>query len=505
VDEAARSVAGELALDAVGRAASVVRWPPAVGPGDLVAGLVAEEGSTIVVVPEGRLGALAARLRADGVTVVPWLTEGRPRDRARAWDRTRRGTCVVLGGRSAVFAPVPDLAAVVVVDDGSEALKEERSPTWHARDLAAERTRRLGARLTIVSPVPPLEAPGPVLAPARTAERAGWPITEVIDRGREAPGLGLFSERAVAALRAAVSASAGGGVRAVCVLNRKGRARLLACGACGELVRCERCEAAVAEVDAGPLTPTAGEAPVRLLACRRCGETRPRVCSPCGSTKLKVLRAGVTRVREEVAALLPGVGVAMVEAATGDLPGEPVLIGTEAVLHRVVPHPAGSTGVVVFLDFDAELLAPRFRAGEQALWLIVRAARLVGPRAAGGRVLVQTRLPRHEVVEAAVRADPGLLADAERPRRKLLGLPPFAALARLTGDPPALAAAAGALRSTGGGIGVSGGAGAAGSRSADTVLVRAPSAGALADALAAALAAGRPAGRLRAEVDPLRV
>ncbi|HLJ07253.1 MAG TPA: hypothetical protein VKX24_01850, partial [Acidimicrobiia bacterium] len=176
------------------------------------------------------------------------------------------------------------------------------------------------------------------------------------------------------------------------------------------------------------------------------------------------------------------------------------LIGTEAVLHRVAPHPAGTTAVVVFLDFDAELLAPRFRAGEQALWLLVRAARLVGPRAAGGRVLVQTRLPRHEVIEAAVRADPGVLADAERPRRKLLDLPPYAALARLTGDPPALAAAAGALRAAGGGDGLSVSAGAGGD-----VLVRAASAEALAGALAGALAAGRPAGRLRAEVDPLRV
>jgi primosomal protein N' (replication factor Y) len=153
--------------------------------------------------------------------------------------------------------------------------------------------------------------------------------------------------------------------------------------------------------------------------------------------------------------------------------------------------------VVVFLDFDAELLAPRFRAGEQALWLLVRAARLVGPRAAGGRLLVQTRLPRHEVIEAAVRADPGLLAETERPRRKLLDLPPYAALARLTGDRSALTIAREALRSAGE-IGVSGGTG-------DTVLVRAPSAESLSAALAAALAAGRPAGRIRAEVDPLRV
>ena len=434
----------ELAADAASRPVAVIRWPPAADSRDFLAGLLAPEGSTIVVVPEGRLGALAARLRLTGTTVVPWLVEGRPRDRARAWDRARRGGCAVLGGRSAVLAPVPDLAAIVIVDDGSEALKEERSPTWHARDLAAERARRLGARLTIVSPVPPLEAPGPLLLPSRTAEREGWPITEVIDRRREPPGLGLFSSRAVAALRSAAHSGSG----AVCVLNRKGRARLLACGACGELVRCERCEAAVAEADSA----VDG---VSLLACARCGATRPRVCARCDSTKLKILRSGVTKVREDLAALLPGVGVAMVEAATDELPKDPVLIGTEAVLHRVDPHPAGSTAVVVFLDLDAELLAPRFRAGEQALWLLVRAARLVGPRPAGGRVLVQTRLPRHEVIEAAVRADPGLLADAERPRRQLLELPPFAALARLTGDPRALAAAAATLRSADAGIGVS--------------------------------------------------
>jgi primosomal protein N' (replication factor Y) len=491
---------------------AVVRWPPAADPGDLVAGLVAPAGTTVVVVPDGRLAGLAAAVRSAGAVVVPWLTEGRPRDRARAWDRCRRGGCVVLGGRSAVLAPVPDLAALVVVDDGSEALKEERSPTWHARDLAAERARRLGARLTVVSPAPPLEAPGPVLTVSRTVERAGWPITEVVDRRREPPGLGLFSPRAVAALRAAVgddrrpSATGGvaeerrsSGVRAVCVLNRKGRARLLACAACGELARCERCGAAVAEVDGEP-ADRPGEEPVRLLTCGTCAANRPRVCVRCGSMKLKVLRAGVTRVRDELAALLPGVGVAMVDAGTADLPNDPVLIGTEAVLHRVAPHPAGSTAVVVFLDLDAELLAPRYRAGEQALWLLVRAARLVGPRAGGGRILVQTRLPRHEVIEAAVRADPGVLSELERPRRKLLELPPYAALARLSGDAPALAAATAALRAGGCGERLSASAGAGGD-----VLVRAPSADALAAALAGAMAAGRPAGRLRAEVDPLRV
>ena len=267
----ARDGAAELADDAGRRPVAVVRWPPAADPAELIAGLIARTGSTIVIVPDGRLGSLAARLRQTGAATVPWLTEGRPRDRARAWDRGRRGGCVVLGGRSAVLAPVPDLGAIVILDDGAEALKEERSPTWHARDLAAERARRAGARLTLVSPAPPLEAPGPLLTPARTAERAGWPITEVIDRTKEPPGLGLFSPRAVAALR--------GGQRAICVLNRRGRARLLACAACAELARCERCEAAVAEADRDP----AGDG-VSMLACARCGSARPG-CAPAAAAR----------------------------------------------------------------------------------------------------------------------------------------------------------------------------------------------------------------------------
>ena len=90
---------------------------------------------------------------------------------------------------------------------------------------------------------------------------------EVVDRRKEAPGLGLYSERLVRVLRE--------GGRVVCVLNRKGRARLLACAACGELARCERCEAAVAEGDGGTDA-------VPVLACRACGATRPRVCARCG-------------------------------------------------------------------------------------------------------------------------------------------------------------------------------------------------------------------------------
>jgi primosomal protein N' (replication factor Y) len=203
-----------------------------------------------------------------------------------------------------------------------------------------------------------------------------------------------------------------------------------------------------------------------------------------------VLRAGVTRVAEDLQALVPRAGVGTVDRDTDELPADPVLLGTEAVLHRV-----RRAGLVAFLDFDAELLAPRFRAGEQALWLLARAARLLGPRSEGGRLLVQTRLPGHEVLQAAVRADPGLLLAAESSRRAALALPPHSALARLTGEVPALGSAAKLFRAAGLGV----------SLLESSLLVRAPAAGALADALASVLPNARAAGRLRTEVDPLRV
>ncbi len=161
-------------------------------------------------------------------------------------------------------------------------------------------------------------------------------------------------------------------------------------------------------------------------------------------------------------------------------------VGTEAVLHRL---PRADT--VAFLDVDAELLAPRYRAAEQAMALLVRGARLAGPRADGGRVLVQTFLPRHEVVQAALLADPGRLVDGELARRRLLELPPFVALATVSGA--GSGTVADALRSAAG-IQVGGGDG--------EFVVKAPTWDALGRAL---IDAPRPkGGRVRVVVDPPR-
>jgi primosomal protein N' (replication factor Y) len=364
--------------------------------------------------------------------------------------------------------PMPRLAAVVVIDEHDEALQEERTPTWHAREVVLERARRSAVPAVLVSPVPSLEAlrAGRLLRPNRAVERAGWPLVDVLDRRRDDPVRGgLFAEGLVERIR--------GEGRVVCVLNRKGRARLLACGTCGELVCSEDGSTPMIQDDVGLRTPDGSE-------------TRPAVCASCGATNLRNLRAGVTRAREELAALV-GEVVEEVGAEEPEPPTARVVIGTEAVLHRVE-----RASRVVFLDFDQELLAPRQRASEQALILATRAARLVGPREGGGRLVIQTRQPEHEVLRALLTADPSVVAVAERDRRRDRGWPPYGAQALLSG-----AGAADFVSALGRPAGVAI-LGPTGGR----WLLRSAEHGPLLDALATT---PRPAARLRIEIDPTRV
>jgi primosomal protein N' (replication factor Y) len=472
-------------LDAVVDAAvGLVAWPPAADRRDLVRSLLAPAGSTIVVVPEGvRLASLVGALARDGRPVVVIRGDQTSAERTRAWTAARHGACVVVGGRVAVLAPVPDLAAIVLLDEGDEGLQEERAPTWHARDVAIERARRIGVRVTLVSPAPTVDACAAATAfvrPNRAVERDGWPRLDVVDLRDERPGFGALSELLATRLHEAIDH----GTRALCVVNRKGRARLLACAACGELVRCERCGAAVVETETG-------------LTCPRCDEPRARICSSCGGTRLRVVRAGVARLRDDLAALLPRATVAEVDASTDEIPDADVLVGTEAVLHRVRAMPGRRPGLAAFLELDQELLALRYRAAEQALWLLARAARVVGP---DGLLLVQTRAPEHEVVRAVRARDPELVPGVERERRQLLGFPPFGALAELSGATESVDAAVARLH--GAGVTV---LGPTATRTGARALARADDVATLCDALAGAAAEGRRHGRLRVHVDPPRV
>ncbi len=444
----------------------VLRLPPASDPTGVVAEL-AQRGPTLVIVPTvARAKVLAGRLRRAGgrVALIP-----------DDWAQARSGAAVVIGARAAAWAPCPGLAAAVVLDGHDESLAQEQAPTWNAVAVVAERARRADAPCVLISscPTPELLALGSLQLTSRSAERKGWAALEVIDRRTDDPRLGLYSERLVTLIRRER--------RVVCVLNRTGRAKLLACSSCGSLAGCERCGAALAQDgSAGSLL---------RLQCPRCGLARPTVCAECHSTRLRVLRTGVSRAREDLERLA-GRPVAEVTASTGHLPDTDLLVGTEAVLRRL--GPGEGFEAVAFVDFDQELLAGRIRAGDEALALLALASRLVRGRA--GRILVQTRVPDHAVVRAAVAADPALLSDQETAIRRQLEFPPFASIAVVSGPGAApYVQGLGALPGTP--VRVLG-------PDRDQWLVKAPDGTALADALGSV---PRPPERLRVAVDPGRI
>lgn len=391
-----------LAEEAFNRGGAVVRTPPT--SDDVAIAIAATaQGRTLILVPTlSRSQRLAVALKRAGIDVALY-----PKD----WQASASGS-VTIGTRSAAWAPIDSLDAVLVIDEHNEAYQQESAPTWHARDVALERARRDGARWVITSPTPSLEAltcGAPLLTPDRKTERAGWPIIELVDLRNEAPTAGSWCSEHVSRLLRSSR-------RAVCVLNRKGRARFAYCDHCGELARSEETGKALG-LDGNRLVhPTDGD-------------DRPAVCSVCSSTKFRRVKLGVTGVSEELKHIARR-PVVEVDASTEVLPtGADLYVGTEAIFHRV-----DSTDLVAFLDFDQEILAPRYRAAEEAMSLIAQAARLVGPRESGGRILIQTRVPEHPVLQAAINADPGSVARIELEMRKQLRQPPEAHWAVISGS-----------------------------------------------------------------------
>ncbi len=481
----APSEVGAAVLTALRRRCALVRVPPASSRLEIVETVLddrARSGSVLVLVPEVDDVEVLNRLLARH----GWPTAPQP----GAWAEARAGGRVVVGARAAVFAPAPDLAAIVVLDAHAESYDEQRAPTYSAVHLAVRRAEAAGVPCVLASPCPSLEVRAEVggeeVLLAGATERAGWPLVDVLDRRDDDPRSGLYAPSLATLVRAALENDLSRPV--VCVLNRSGRARLLACGSCGGLARCLTCGAALVERAA------AGKGRAGSLECPRGHGATERLCPSCGSHTLRLLRVGVGRAAEELAALT---GVVVTEMSGPRRPstdasdGGRLLVGTEAVLHRV-----RSASLVAFLDLDQELLAPRLRAGEQALALLARAARMLGGRAGAtarpsgtGRLVLQTRLPDHEVVRAAIAGDPGLVLAVELPRRRALGLPPFSSLAVVAGDD---ADGFIARLRTGGGPGLD-----IAALEDGRFLVRAPDGARLADALATA---GAPAPGVRIEV-----
>ena len=364
-------------------------------------------GRTLVVTPSvGFARTIAQALRREGLSVALM-----PDD----WQRAAEGVDVVVGARSAVWASIPELKSIIVLDEHDERLQDERSPTWHSRDVAIERARALGIPCLLVSPLPTVSATHWAGSQAvRFVEPASgdWPSIEVVDPysdlgDEEKPQFGLLSSRLIEVLRDKSKT-------VVCILNTKGRSRLLSCKACKAIIRCENCDAAVIQNEEG------------ILECNRCGAHRPATCQSCSSNALALLRKGVAKMRDEIEkAALRQVVELSAETTVAANAASLVYIGTEAALHRV-----SSADVVVFLDFDNELFAPTSRAGEQAWTLLIHATRLL-KGSSKALIVLQSQDASNTQYTDFVSPDPQLLIEREQKKREVMQLPPYAAMARV--------------------------------------------------------------------------
>ncbi len=471
----------ELAASALAQGGTqVIRTPPTIDRFGFILETIRWGGSrgALIIAPANSVAeVLSRRLQRLGIP-----TALLPRD----WAMAAAGGCVVVGARAATFAPIDDPGVVLVLDEHDESHQDERTPTWNARDVAIERARRLQVPCLLTSPTPTLEALHAAQRDAwaleRRTEQAGWAAIQLVDRSNEEPGRtglvasGAHAAKMITALRT--------DERVLCILNRTGRARMLGCTACGTVAACETCGAAVQQLTE-----------VSELRCPRCSHVRPVVCAECGGGRMKNLRMGTSRAREELESLA-GRPVGEVTAAVEQLPDTAVLVGTEALLHRV-----DRASAVIFLDLDSELLAPRQRAQEHTLVLLARAARLVNSKKTRAQsphhsdtLFIQTRQPDHPVIQAALRGSPDIVIPEQLAVRQALRLPPTWSLAVISGA--AAPAWAELLRAVPG-LEVSGPVDG-------KYLVRTQTIATLADAIADKEMT-RPSGRVRIEVDPLRI
>lgn len=416
---------------------------------------IAAGRSVLILVPEiGLTHQMVGRVRAAlGETAVLHSEMGGG-ERFDAWRLIREGRYrVVVGTRSAVFAPLDDIGLIVVDEEQDPSYKQEDCrPCYHARDVAIVRARSHGAAVLLGSATPSIEtyhkaATGKFTLSVLAARVSGAapPAIEVIDLRQQRPR-GIIAEPLAGALRDCIA----GGGQAMLLLNRRGVAACVQCHSCGAVLRCPNCSVS--------LTPH--RAPGKLR-CHYCGYARQldRECPQCRQMLLLPRGWGIQQLEAEVAQLLPDRHVMRMDADTTARKGShlailrmfdegraSVLIGTQMIAKG---HHFPSVTMAGIVNIDDILGFPDFRAGERAYQLLHQMAGRAGRGGVPGRVLVQTRIPDHPVLVHAARHDFRGYAEWELSQRREGGYPPFTHIAVVTasaareGDAESAAAAAG--------------------------------------------------------------
>ena len=359
-------------------------------------------------------------------------------ERYDQWKRIRRGDVrVVLGTRSAVFAPLPDLGLIIMDEEQEPTYCSENPPRYHTRDVAQFRCAQSGALLLLGSATPTVETMYyaregryQVFPLYRRYNEKALPEVFIADLRDE---LRAGNETAVSEpLRSALEENLARGEQSILFLNRRGSSRMLLCGECGEVPECPRCSV--------PMTYHSANG---RLMCHYCGHSEPAYdrCPQCGGI-MKHIGTGTQKVEEELHALFPGAKVLRMDTDTvGASHGHekllrqfeeekiPILLGTQMVA-KGLDFP--SVTLVGVLDADMSLYVDNFRAAETTFSLITQVVGRSGRGADSGCAMIQTMTPEHPVLQLAARQDYDAFYDMELQMRKLRSCPPFSDLFTIT-------------------------------------------------------------------------
>ena len=406
----------------------------------LIASQLARNRGCILLVPEIALTPQMLRTFAshfgDEIAVLhSSLSAG---ERFDEWRRIKSGAArVVIGTRSAVFAPVSELGLIIIDEEQEDTYKSENAPRYHARDVAKYRCARHGALLLLGSATPDIESRyfagtgryGFFTLPGRYNEQS-LPNVEIVDLKRElrAGNGGSISSR----LRAELEENLARGEQSILFINRRGANKLVTCVECGYSYRCPNCSVS--------LTFHSFE---RRLKCHHCGYSRPldERCPDCGGA-LKFVGAGTQKVEEELRALFPDAGVLRMDTDTVAEAGGhdkllerfrseriPIMVGTQMVTKGLNFENVTLVGVICA---DQGLYAGDYRASERTFSLITQVVGRSGRFSKPGRAVIQTYTPENETICQAARQDYESFYRSEIELRRLQALPPFTELLSVT-------------------------------------------------------------------------
>ena len=405
-----------------------------------IAACLAAERTAIVLVPEISLThQLVDRVRArfgDRVAILhSGLSDG---ERWDQWRQIARGEVpIVVGARSAVFAPVPRLGLVVVDEEHDQAYKQEDGVRYNGRDVAIMRAKLAGCPVLLGSATPAMEtfhngATGryQVLSLPERVEARPLPAVDVVDLRRSPPGgkQVMLSVQLAAALKANLAARG----QSLVFLNRRGFANFMQCHTCGETLQCPNCS----------VTLTLHRR-WNALHCHHCDYTvpPPAACPGCGGLSLSAWGAGTEQVEAALRQALPGARIGRMDRDTTSRKGSQraifsawerreydVLVGTQMIAKG---HDIPGVTLVGVLLADLSLNLPDFRAAERTFQLLTQVAGRAGRGDRPGRVIIQTLQPYHVSLQCAAHHDYQRFAEHELAARRELGYPPFARLVQI--------------------------------------------------------------------------